>query len=405
MSLRGLFNRWTGMAGVSIRRTLSQATQTAQKRIQFTVLGVVITIALLVVVTGIGIGLVTGTTVYDDDVDYWITPDTDGDQSPLIATDNPQFGSVHETNEAIRGYDGVHFSSPVLTQVTRIETEEHSEYVLVIGVINSPELSDIMGVSPNQLTEDDPYYDDGNYSGEWTGEVILSRSAVSLLEVEPGDDLTIAGNSSFSVVGTDQGSGAIGNTPVAVVQLSELQTVTGADQYDQADQFVVGSNSPAVETQLEEIYPDSSVLTRGELMIAETADSDLPLALALTAFVVAVSVGTLFVLTTNGLEIVADRNQLATMSAIGVSIRSQLMLIGVQTIVLAGIGGVIGSIVGLGAIRAVNWSAMQTLTTEPIAVSHPLFVVYGMLTALMVGMLSLPYLLILTRRVSGGVPE
>ena len=405
MSLRGLLSRWSGLVGVGIRRTLTRATQTAQKRTQFTVLGVVITIALLVVVTGIGVGLVTGTTVYDDDVDYWIAPETDGDRSPLIANDNPQFGSVHDVNEEISEYDDVTFSTPVLAQVVSVEAGDSSEFVLVIGVINSPGLNDVTGVSPDGLTEGDPYYGDGDYDGEWTGEAVLSRTTASLLEVGPGDDIAIADNSSFTVVDTDQGSGAVGDTPVAIVQLSEFQAITGAQGYDQADQFIVGTNSPAVESQLEGVYPDSMVLTRGELMLSATADSDLPLALALTAFVVAVFVGTLFVLTTNGLEIVADKNQLATMSAIGIPVRSQLALIGAQTFVLTGIGGLLGSLVGLGGIRAVNWTAMQTLTTEPIAVSHPLFVVYGVTTALIVGFLSLPYLLVLTSRVSGGVPE
>ncbi len=134
---------------------------------------------------------------------------------------------------------------------------------------------------------------------------------------------------------------------------------------------------------------------------AEIADSDISLALALAAFVVSLVIGTLFVLTTAGLEIVADRTQLATMSAIGVTTRSQLVLTGVQTMILTGLGGLVGSIGGLGLIWLTNTVAMETLTTEPIAVSHPLFVAYGVLVALVIGVVSLPYLLVLTRRVTG----
>ncbi|SIS10280.1 ABC transporter permease [Natronorubrum thiooxidans] len=404
MSLRRRLTRWVGLTRVGLRQTITRATGTDRTRVRFSLLGVVVVIALLVVVTGIGIGLATGTTVYDDDVDYWIVPESDGERSSLLATDQPQFGTVHETTERIQATDDVTFASPVLSEVVRLEVGDRSEYVLVIGVVNSPGFEQIAGVSTEGLTDDDPYYANGSYDGDWTGEVVLSRSASNLLKVGAGDGVTVADNDSFIVTATDDGTSSAGDIPTAVVQLSELQTLTGNDEYDQADQFVVGSNSPAVEDELAGIYPQSDVLTRGGLTASEVTESGLPFALALTAFVVAISVGTLFVLTTTGLEVVADRRQLATLSALGLSTRSQLGLIGVQTLVITGLGGLVGSIVGLGGIRLTNYIATETITTGPIATSHPLFVAYGVATGLLIGILSLPILLILTRRVTGGVP-
>ncbi|QFU82253.1 ABC transporter permease [Natronorubrum aibiense] len=404
MNLRKRLTRWVGIIRVGVRQTISRATQTDQTRIRFSILGVVVVIALLVTVTGIGIGLATGTTVYDDDVDYWVVPESDGERSSLLATDQPQFGSVHETTGQIRATDDVTFTSPVLSQVVRLEVGDKSEYVLAIGVINSPGFDRIAEVSTTGLTDNDPYYANGSYDGDWTGEIVLSRSASSLLEADSGDRVTVAGNDSFVVTATDDGTSAAGDIPTAVVQLSELQTLTGDDKHDQADQFVVGSNSPAVEDELAGIYPQSNVLTRGGLTASEATESGLPFALALTAFVVAISVGTLFVLTTTGLEVVADRRQLATLSALGLSTHSQLGLIGVQTLVVTGLGGLVGSVVGLGGIRLTNYIATETITTGPIATSHPLFVAYGVAAGLLIGILSLPILLILTRRVTGGVP-
>ncbi len=162
MSLRTRLTRWSGLVTVSVRRTLSRATDTDQQRIQFTVLGVAVTIALLVVVTGIGVGLATSTTVYDDDVDYWIVPETDGDRSLLVATDQPQFGSVHEANDRIRDHDDVTFASPVLAEVLRAEHGDASEFVLVVGVVNSDGLDQVAGISTTGLSADDPYYDGEN---------------------------------------------------------------------------------------------------------------------------------------------------------------------------------------------------------------------------------------------------
>ncbi|MFB1066383.1 ABC transporter permease [Natrinema sp. H-ect4] len=404
MTIRQLLTRWLGLLSVGIRRTASRATYTAKQRIRFSVLGVAVVIALLVMVTGLGVGLATETSVYDDDIDYWIVPDTDSPESPLVATDAPQFSSVHDTNDRIRDHAEVESSTPVLSQVLRITTGEGGEYVLVVGIINTPELDRVSGLDSDPLTPHDPYYDTGEYSGEWTGDTVLSQSAAEALGVSSGDSVTIAGNSSFTVTAVDNQSQSVGGVPTALVQLSELQTATGAATYDQADQFVVGTNSPAVQQDLEEIYPQSSVQSRGEMTVSNTRESDLSLALALTAFIVSLSIGTLFVVTTSGLEIVADRQQLSILSAMGISVRSQLQLIGTQTLVMTALGGVIGTVGGLVGIQVINAIAVRTITTEPIAISHPLFVVYGIGAALLVGLLSLPILLIVARRVSGGVP-
>lgn len=402
MSLRTRLTRWSGLVRVGVRRTIARTVGTDRRRMQLSVLGVAAIVVLLVVVTGIGLGLATGTTIYDDDVDYWVVPETDGEHSPLLSTDEPQFGSAHEAAERFRAAD-VAFATPVLSQVMRVERGETSEYVLVVGVVNEPELDSVAGVTTEGLTHGDPHYADGRYDGKRTGEVVLSRSAANLLEADRGAQVSIGG-AEFTVAGTDDGTGAVGDIPIAVVQLSELQSLTGAAEHDRADQFVVGASAPAVEDDLAAVYPQSEVLTRGELTTGATMDSELPLALALTGFVVSVAVGTLFVLTTNGLEVVADRSQLATMAALGISTRSQLALIGVQTLVVTTIGGLVGALVGLGGIRAVNAVAMRLVTTEPIALSDPRFVLYGTAVGVVIGLLSLPYLLVLTRRVSGGVP-
>ncbi|WP_265111021.1 ABC transporter permease [Halosolutus halophilus] len=404
MSIHTVVRRWVGLVGVAVRRAVSRATHTAQQRVLFSVLGVAIAITLLVAVTGIGIGLATGTTVYDDDVDYWIVPESDGINSPLVATDGPQFGSVHETTDRINEIEDVTSATPVLIQVLRVEGGSSTEYVLVVGVVDHPDVDRVAGVSTTPLTPGDPYYADGGYDGQWTGEVVLSDSAAAVLEASAGDSVTVGGNGSFTVAGVDESAERIGDVPTAVVQLSELQSVTGADRHDQADQFIVATNSPAVEDELAGVYEQSAVLTRSELTATQTIDAELPVALGFAAIVVAVTIGTLFVVTTSGLELVADRQQLATMSALGVSVRSQLTFVSVQTLVTTALGGLLGGIGGLVTVRVVNELATRTITTEPIAASSPLFVPYGLVVGVVIGLLSVPWLLVATRRLTGGVP-
>ncbi|MCU4975014.1 ABC transporter permease [Halobacteria archaeon AArc-m2/3/4] len=402
MSLRTLLARWYGVAIVGMRRTLARTTHTARQRVRFSVLGVAVAITLLLVVTGIGMGLTGGTTVQDDGIDYWIVPESGGSSSPLVSTDAPQFGSVHETAETVRATEGVDSASPVLSQVLRVTAGDSAEYVLVVGIVNDGGVDQISGVNVTALSHHDHYYNDG----EWTGEVALSRSAGATLNVSEGDQLTIAGNTSFAVTSVDgDATTTVGDVPTAVVQLSELQTLTGASAHDSADQFVVGTNDPAVREDLEDVYPSSTVNSRSEMTASQTMDSDLSVALALTAFVVAISIGTLFVVTTMGLELVADRTQLATMSAIGLSGRSQLGIIAVQILATTAIGGIVGAVGGLAGIRLTNEIAMRTLTSEPIAFSHSVFGLYGVVVAVLIGVCSLPVLLLVTRRVTGGVPQ
>lgn len=396
--------RWVGLLSVGVRRAVARATHTARQRVRFSVLGVAVAIGLLVIVTGIGLGLATGTTVYDDDIDYWVVPEDDGERSSLVATDGPQFAAAHETTARLRANEDIEAATPVLSEVLRVRSEGGAEWVLVVGVVNGPGLESVAGVETAALTHDDPYYANGTYDGEWTGEVVLSGGAAELLAVEEGDSLSVAGNDSFSVTAVDGGARGVGNIPTAVVQLSELQTQTGASAHDQADQFVVSTNSRAVRDELATLYPSSSVQTRGELTAASTLESGLPLALAVTAFVVALAVGALFVVTTAGLELVADSRQLATMSAVGLSPLSQLGIVGTQTVVTTIIGGVVGALGGYLGIHAVNEAAVRTVTTEPIAIAHPLLIGYGVGVAVLIGLVSLPLLLVATRRLTGGVP-
>jgi len=364
------------------------------------VLGVVVAVSLLVNVTSIGVGLAAGTTIYDTETDYWVVPDTEGAQSPLLSLDGTQFGSVHDTTERMQAIDGVESATPVLSQIYRVQAGERGEYVVVFGIINSPGLETVLGLDTTPLATGDPYYT----TGERTGEIVLSSGAASLLEVANGDSVTIRGTD-FTVRAVSERSGStVGNVPTGVVHLSELQAMTGADDYDQADQFVVTTQSRSVKSELAGIYPDASVHSRSEMAVSQTLDSDLSLALALTSFIIAVVIGTLFVVTTMGLEIVADRQNLTTLSAIGVSTRSQLGLIAMQVFTTVGIGGVLGGIVGLGAIVLVNRVAMQLLTSEPVALFHPLLAIYGAGASLVIGLISIAYLLVLTKRVSGGVP-
>ncbi len=377
-----------------MRQAVNRATGPDHQRVRYVLIGVTVAITLLVVVTAVGVGLATSATVYDDDVDYWIVPETDGASSPLIDTDGPSFGEAHTTAAELEEYSGVEYASPISTRVLTVEHADRSEYVLVIGAINSPGIGTIAGVDAETLPRTDPE--------TTSGEVVLSETTGALLEAAQTDTVTIEGEE-FSVTAVDEGSATGSTVPVVLMPLSDFQALT--ESGDVADQFVVGTNDPGIESELEGLYDQSTVQSRAELTASETVDADVPFALSLTAFVVSVVIGTLFVLTMMGLELVRERPQLRTLAAIGLSTGSQVRLIAVQTLLLTALAGLLGGVLGTLLTIGINELAAGWLTSGPIAVAHPALVAYGVVAALVIGVVSLPGLVIMVRRFTRGVPQ
>lgn len=410
IGLVGRLRRLLAYTAIAIRRSIVQATGSDAGRFWSRVGGVSLAVALMLIVTAIGVGIATQSTVYSDDIDYWITPETEGGSSVLVETDAPRFGSVHEVSDRLREDDDIRYASPVLTQAMLIESPGgEREYVLAIGIVGDDGLTQVSSVTTSGLTAGDPYYANGTYNGNWTGEMVFSAGAASLLDVETGDDITVrrptvSENQSFYVSNVDAGDQQGSQFPIVVMQLSELQTIGGAAEGDQAEQILVGANDPAVRDRLTDVYPRSTVESRAGVTSQQVFDEELPLALSITAFLIAVVVGTLFVMTMTGLEVTADRVRLGTLAAIGISGSSRLWLLSVQTVLSTLLGGIVGIGLGFAGILAVNEISAAYLTVVSVAASDPLLLPYGLGVSLVIALLSLPYLVVLLRRV-GTVAE
>jgi putative ABC transport system permease protein len=359
----------------------------------------------MVVVTGIGVGIATQSTVYSEDVDYWITPETDGSSSALVNTDTPQFGSVHSVSENLSRQDSIQYASPVLTQPIRVKTVGgEAENVLAVGIVKQPEFDEVSAITTAGLTHNDPYYS----QGKWSGEVVISSGAAELLSASKGDQLTItrparAASRNFSVATVDPGTQSGSQFPIAVMQLSELQAITGADTSDEAGQIVVSSTDPEVRSMLADLYPRSEVSTRAGLNAQAVLDEQLPLALSVTAAIISVVIGTLFVMTTTGLSVASDRETLATLAAIGISKQTRFRLLATEILTITFMGGILGIGLGRGAISATNMIAQRTLTNGAVASTEPIVLAFGFVVAGVIGLLALPYLALLLSRIGNAV--
>lgn len=395
--------RLAGLVQVGVRRTLGRA-RVAPQRVLLSVVGVALAVGLMVAVTGLSLGLASQTVLEGDDVDYWVVPDGADVESLAVSTGGVQVGGVHRASERLTADPRVEYATPVLLELLPVRDAATGEqtYVLAVGIVPA-QGEDVLGVSTAQLTPGDPHYENGSYDGPWTGGVVLNGAAATVTNASTGATLSLGGanaNESLTVVDTATGASAtpVGSTPVAVVHLSELQSLTGATEGDRADQVLVSTTEPDVRDRVESLYPRTTVVTRSGLGAQQVTASDLPLAVAVAALVSAVVVGVLFVTTLMGLEVNADRRQLGTLAALGFSRRSRSLLVAVETLTVSVLGGVGGFLLGALAILGVNALAGTPTGAGAVARFDPLLLGYAVAVAVVIGLLGALYPALVGRR-------
>ncbi|WP_121820736.1 ABC transporter permease [Halostella salina] len=396
--------RVTGLFGLGFRGALARLRGGDSRRVLVTVVGVGIAVGFTLTVTGVAVGLAGQSTVASDDVDYWVVPEQGS--SPLtVASGGVRLGDSHATARSIADDQRVRGATPVLLEFVALEnpTDDTREYVLVAGVVPADDTFEVFGVSTAGLAPGDPHYANGTYDGERTDEVVLSDGAAELLNATDGGavELQVRGAEPrrLQVVNVSVAeSRGTGTFPVAVMHLSELQSITGAADGDQANQILVRTNDRSVREELDGVYPETTVIARNDVGLDRGGADDLPLAIAAAAFVTALSVGTLAVATTMGLEVTGDRQRLALLAAVGFSRRSRAVVVLAEVLTVAVVGGIAGIGVGVAGVEITNRVAAEYVADASAATFHPLFVPYGIGLAVVIGLVASLYPVYLSYR-------
>lgn len=397
-------SRWAGLIGVGWRRVHHRLSHGGGRQTLVSVLGIALPVAVLLLVASVSFGLAADPSAGEGG-DYWVVPE--GTSSAVTNVESAQLGSVHPTAARVTERDDVAHTSPMVIDFVQLDVPNGQRvYVLAIGVIPSAEYDGIAPLSTASLKPGDPYYADGGYNGTWTGEAVISESAATELAAESGTELTVNGTThSFTTTAVrTPGSAGLTQLPILVVHLSELQAITGAQQQDSASQLVVVAEQPSAETEraLAGLYPKTTVQTRGGLLSQQGTDSRLPAAMALAALIISMTTGVLLVSTAFGFELAADSDGRQLMSALGIAGRSRVGIIGTELGVVSLYGGGLGvTIWAIGAL-IVNRVAMARFGA-PVAALDARFVAYGIGVAMLIGVLSLPYLLVVDWRARGEV--
>ena len=400
--------RARGVLGFAVRRTLSRLRGAERTQILLSVAGVAIAVALLLLVTSVGVGLSASETVRASNADYAIVPS--GGSSAVTDVGRAKLGQVHDVTRDLPGREGVVHATAIrsaFVEVRPASSPEDGTSLLVVGVTATRENGVIAGLPTEGLSRADVHYANGSYEGPFTGEMVLSESAADRLNATEGTVLrpeTRAGRDrAFRVAAVSEPRRAgVGQFPVALVHLSELQTVVNATEGDAGDQIFVEASGSGVRERLEVVYPRTIVVSRGDLFAGSDGRSRLPAAIALAAFVVALVVGTLFMITTMGFELAADRKNRAVMRAIGLSGGTRTAIVVFQTFVVAVAGGVAGIGLWLAGVAIAN-ALSGAVAAVPVAAVRPVLAAYGLGVALLIGLLTVPYLLVAARR--GSIAE
>ncbi len=401
--------RWRGLVGLTATRWWHRATRTTGGRIASTIATVALTVAFLLVVTGVALALADGGAASETDATVQVTAADGSMLSAVDGVEGPRLGASNDRARELRSEPGVDHASPALVETVRLESDAgEPRPVRVVGVVPDGESRTVAGLPTTALEAGDPHYANGSYDGPRAGGIVLSGTAAERLEVSEGDEVAVsmpgqeradASAPTVTVAAVADGGGD-GDAPVALVHLSELQSLSGADDGQLADRVLVWGEPAAAESAAGDAYPDASVTVAGSADPAALFDDGLAFAASAVALLVGLTICASFVATTAGMAVDEDRRTLAVLESVGVPVGGRLTVVAVSTGITTLVGALAGVALGAAGVAGVNAVAGATIAPGAVARFHPLFVPYGIAVALLAGLVAVPYPLAVAARTS-----
>ncbi|MCU4925145.1 ABC transporter permease [Halobacteria archaeon AArc-dxtr1] len=393
--------RWRGLVAISIARLWNRTTGTRSGRLVASVGAVALTIALLVVVTGVALGLADAGAVDDTDADVTIAPEDGNVLASVDGVEGPRLGETSDRSADIGSQEGVSHVSPVLVEPVRIEAagDDEPRTVLLVGVVPDEESRTVGGLPTDELSSGESALE----AGDLTGEIVLSAVAADRLGAAPGDDLVAADSPEVAGAGaptvtTTAVESADDETPIALVHLDDLQQLSGAADGQLADRILVWGDEDAATAAADDAYPDATVESSASADPSALFGDGLAFATSALAFVVSVAICASFVATTAAMTVNEDRKTLAVLTSVGFPTRSRLAFVASSTLATTLCGAVVGTAIGAVGIYGLNAAAAATIAPGAIAQFHPVFVPYALAVALVSGLVAIPYPLTVAAR-------
>ncbi|ELZ08938.1 hypothetical protein C479_12459 [Halovivax asiaticus JCM 14624] len=411
-------SRTSGLVRIALARLRGQFTGVQSGKSTAIVVAVALTLALLVVVTGLALALVDGGVASQTDADVSIEPADGGSLSSVNGIEAPRLANATAHTAELRAADGVDRATPVLVEPVAVRSEsastaDPSTYtrLLAVGVDPAVDAGTVAGLPLDALGDGGDEDDRGSESGAEnesaagalgarSAGLVLSETAADRLGVTVGEAVVVtSGTEAYQLpVTAVEPTTGDDEAPVALVDRDALLTFAGGADASLADRILLWGDEAAAERAAAEAYPTASVESTDSIHPAALFENDLALATSLVATIVALVVCALFIATTAGMAVAEDRPQLAILSAIGFSGASRLAIVTTAILTTVIGGSVLGVILGVGVGYGVNALAGVLFATGSVVVFHPLIVPYTVFVAVVAGLLALPYPLSIAAR-------
>jgi ABC-type lipoprotein release transport system permease subunit len=215
-------------------------------------------------------------------------------------------------------------------------------------------------------------------------EIIIGKGAARSLKKDLGDTIQFLGNT-FRIVGIYE-TGAAFEDGGGVITLADAQMVFQKPRQVMAYQIKLRNprDEVLVKQRIETRFKDVTV-ARGAQFAQQEQSIQFYQALAVAIALIAVLVGGLGMMNTIMMSVFERTREIGVLRALGWSRRRVLTMILGESLLLASIGGVIGSLLGIGLVKLIN--ATPALSSLLIGQFSPdLFVMAGV-TALALGAL------------------
>ena len=331
-------------------------------RSALSITGVAIAVISVVVIASLGNGLLTtGEERFDQSTMHlWMSGKSVEISSQYLGIKEAGIDGAHELADQLHSEEPISMASPILTEIVYAFKEGAEPKPLFgIGVMGRVGTgAHMVRVSEGSPLSGSTHYNAGRYDGNWTYEVLIDSRAIVALNATIGDYIFV------------------GKT------LSEAE--------DRRFKIVGITNSLAIfssNPDLESRYP-YEVSTNREYLRKILRQNATILVSATAIVALAVVMGMVLVITTMLLSLNERRREIGILKVLGFSKKSLFMEIGLEGLIICGIGGALGCLVSFPIAGLLNALIYRAVGFDGLVAIEPEFVYMGFSLAIIMGLIA-----------------
>ena len=319
------------------------------------VIGIALAVLSVTLLAGVGTGVTeTGNELFNEaDRDLWVTGGPiDLAPGSVGGFQNP-VPNAHTVATQIEQHEDVQTAVPLAFQVVYVSTDG-DEFETIVGSGTPGAGGSVRITAGEGFTGPNTHYSDGNYSGNFTHQALISPELATQQNLTVGDSIHVGGTiasaraNEFEVVGISPTFSNFLGTSTVTLRLSELQTLTGNAYDDSATLITIstvdGADREAVREDLATAYPEYTFRTNQEQFVEVLQQQAVVLAAGTSLVVLGVVAGGMLALNLLLSLVYIQRQLFAVLRATGTTRGGIAGIAIVQAISIAVSGYLLGAV-------------------------------------------------------------